>query len=69
MDGTTGTLVHYDADDATAFEEGLARATNDLVSDRDKVKAYGQAGRDRAVSTFSWATIAKQTVEVYRSLL
>ena len=69
VDGSTGTLVHYDANDATAFEESLARATNELVGDAEKVKAFGQAGRDRAVSTFSWATIAQQTVDVYKSLL
>ncbi|WP_426707490.1 glycogen synthase [Corynebacterium auriscanis] len=69
VDGSTGTLVHYDAHEAEAFEQDLARATNDLVADRHKVRAFGQAGRDRAVDTFSWATIAQQTVDVYRSLL
>lgn len=69
VDGTTGTLVHYDANDASGFEEDMAHAVNDLVGDRDKVKAYGQAGRERAVNTFSWATIAEQTVKVYQSLL
>lgn len=69
VDGTTGTLVHYDANDASGFEADMAHAVNDLVGDRDKVKTYGQAGRERAVNTFSWATIAEQTVKVYQSLL
>lgn len=62
VDGVTGTLVHYDED----FERGLADATNALLADRDKVAAFGAAGRQRAVDTFSWARIAEQTLKVYR---
>ena len=69
VDGETGTLVHYDENDAETFERGLADATNALVADQQKVRAFGEAGRQRAVTTFSWATIAEQTVDVYRSLL
>lgn len=69
VDGETGTLVHYDENDPAAFERDLAAATNALIADAEKVTAYGQAGRKRAVSTFSWATIAQQTVDVYASLL
>lgn len=69
QDGVTGTLVHYDEDAPESFERGLAQATNDLLSDAATVKAYGDAGRRRAVDTFSWATIAQQTVDVYRSLM
>ena len=69
VDGETGTLVHYDENDAEAFERGLAEATNALVADKDKVRSFGEAGRQRAVTTFSWATIAEQTVDVYKSLL
>ena len=69
VDGETGHLVHYDENDAETFERGLAEATNALVADQDKVRAFGEAGRQRAVTTFSWATIAEQTVDVYRSLL
>ena len=69
QDGVTGTLVHYEESDPEAFEIGLAKATNDLLADPAKVEAYGAAGRERAVSTFSWATIAEETIQVYRSLL
>lgn len=69
VNGETGTLVHYDENDAEAFERGLAEATNALVADKDKVRSFGEAGRQRAVTTFSWATIAEQTVDVYKSLL
>lgn len=69
VEGQTGSLVHYDPTDAEGFERGLAEATNALLADPEKVQAYGRAGRERAVDTFSWATIAQQTVDVYRSLL
>lgn len=69
VDGHTGTLVHYDETDAAAFERDIAAAVNDLVADRSRAEAFGAAGRNRAVTDFSWATIAQQTVDVYRSLL
>lgn len=69
VDSTTGTLVHYDPADIDAFEHGLAQATNELLADEAKTAAYGAAGRERAVSTFSWASIAEQTREVYRCLM
>ncbi len=69
VDGTTGTLVHYDAADETTFEADLAAAVNELLADSEKLQAYADAGRTRAVEKFSWATIAQQTVDVYRSLI
>ena len=69
VDGHTGTLVHYDETDAATFERDIATAVNDLVADRSRAEAFGAAGRNRAVTDFSWATIAQQTVDVYRSLL
>lgn len=69
VDGKTGTLVHYDEADATGFERDLAAAVNQMVADRERAKKFGVAGRDRAVSDFSWDTIAQQTVDVYRLLM
>ncbi|WJZ17606.1 Capsular glucan synthase [Corynebacterium guangdongense] len=69
VDGETGTLVHYDEKDAEAFERGIAEAVNAMVADRDNARAFGAAGRTRAVEKFSWATIAQQTVDVYKSVL
>lgn len=69
VDGETGRLVPYDADDPAAFQHGLAEAINGLVADNHKVEAYGRAGRTRAQREFSWEKIARQTVEVYTSLL
>ena len=69
VDGTTGTLVHYDKNDPEGFERGIADAVNALVADEERAKAYGEAGRKRAVEDFSWATIAQQTIDVYKSLM
>ena len=69
VDGTTGTLFHYDENDPEGFERGIADAVNALVADEERAKAYGEAGRKRAVEDFSWATIAQQTIDVYKSLM
>jgi len=67
-DGVTGTLVHYDADRVADFEAALADAVNALVADPDTAHRYGSAGRRRCIDEFSWARIAEQTLEVYRSV-
>ncbi|MFI7678778.1 glycogen synthase [Actinophytocola sp. NPDC049390] len=67
-DGTTGLLVHYDEADTSAFRVGLADAVNSLLADPDRAKLMGDAGRERAVTEFSWASVAEQTVAVYRSV-
>ncbi|MEJ5919438.1 glycogen synthase [Corynebacterium sp. H78] len=69
VDGETGTLVHYNESDPEGFERDIAEAVNKMVSDRDAAKQYGEAGKKRAVDVFSWATIAEQTVDVYKSLM
>ncbi len=67
--GRTGLLVHYDEADPTAFRAGLADAVNELLADPERARAFGAAGRERAVREFSWATVATQTVDVYRKVL
>ncbi|MFC8935150.1 glycogen synthase [Rhodococcus sp. NPDC057135] len=64
-DGITGRLVHYNAYEPNAFEESLAATVNAVVADREGAEAMGRAGRIRAIDEFSWAEIAKQTLEVY----
>lgn len=68
VDGHTGTLVHYDETDTEGFERDLAHAVNELIARPHLVEAYGSIGRTRAVNDFSWASIAQQTIDVYRSL-
>jgi starch synthase len=67
-DGTTGSLVHYDPADPAGFEAQLADAVNALVTDPEKARRYGRAGRQRCMDEFSWAHIAEQTLEIYRKV-
>lgn len=67
-DGTTGLLVHYDANEAQRFESDLAEAVNSLVADPQRANRYGEAGRARCIEEFSWASIAQQTLEIYRKV-
>ncbi|MCB0925175.1 MAG: glycogen synthase [Mycobacterium sp.] len=67
-DGVTGTLVHYDERHLADFEAGLAEAVNALVDSPQTAQQYGAAGRQRCIDEFSWARIAAQTLEVYRTV-
>lgn len=67
-DGVTGSLVHYDAEYADAFEARLAEAVNALVADPAKAQQYGHAGRQRCIEEFSWTHIAEQTLDIYRKV-
>lgn len=69
VDGETGVLVPYDAAATAAFEADLAAAVNDVAADKERAAEFGRAGRERAIRDFSWATIAAQTVDIYRSLI
>ncbi|HEY5357055.1 MAG TPA: glycogen synthase [Streptosporangiaceae bacterium] len=61
--GHTGLLV------PPGDPEALADALNTLVRDPAKAAAMGKAGRERAVTEFSWTTIAAQTAQLYASLV
>ncbi|SDS21671.1 glycogen synthase [Corynebacterium timonense] len=69
VDGETGTLVDYEANDPDAFERGLADAVNAIAADRERASRLGRAGLERARQEFSWGTIAQQTVDIYSSLI
>ncbi|HBU43963.1 MAG TPA: glycogen synthase, partial [Microbacterium sp.] len=51
--------------DPEAFVADLARVLGEVVSDRERAKEYGLAGRKRAVTEFSWQRIAEQTAALY----
>lgn len=76
-DGSTGWLVPIDqVDDGTgtptdpeAFVADLAEALTESVSDPDRARQRGLAGRQRAVREFGWDTIAERTEQVYRDVL
>jgi glycogen synthase len=70
--GQTGTLVDPHVKPGTfapehpdAFSRELAHAINELVSDPDKARTYGEAGRKRAEEYFSWDAIARKTLDLY----
>ncbi len=54
--------------DPERYVADLAAALTDAVSDPDRARAYGEAGRRRAQESFSWDAIAGRTLELYRSL-
>ena len=68
VDGETGLLVPVDPD-PDRFERDLAAAINGLMADSERRAAMGAAGRRRAIERFSWSAIARQTVDLYRSLM
>lgn len=75
VEGETGRLVHFATDatgtplDRDAFARSFAEAVNDVALDPEKARRMGAAGRERAVTHFSWPAIAEQTAALYRKLL
>jgi len=66
VDGQTGVLVTYDEKEPKVFEKAFADAVNEVAADPAKAKEMGKRGRARAVESFGWEAIAKQTVEIYK---
>ena len=72
-DGETGWLVPIDqVEDGTGiprdpdvFVADLARVMTDAVSDPERARVRGRAGRERAVREFGWDAIAERTQVVY----
>ena len=69
VDGQSGLLVHYEAEEPIAFAAGLAEAVNRLAEDPALAQRMGRAGRARAVASFGWQAIGEQTMQVYRGVL
>jgi alpha-maltose-1-phosphate synthase len=75
--GETGLLVDIEqVTDGTGtpldpekFVAEFAAALTEVVSDPERARAMGQAGRRRAEEHFSWESITETTLEVYRSVL
>jgi glycogen synthase len=76
VDGETGLLVPFDSAGGDSFEprhperfeRDLAAGINALMADPARRRAMGEAGRRRAVAHFGWDAIARQTVDLYRTL-
>ena len=77
VDGETGWLVPIEQVtdgsglpvDPDCFVSDLAQALNEALSDPGRARRFGEAGRRRAVESFSWSSIGDQTMEVYASAL
>lgn len=65
-DNQTGILVPYDPLEPQAFEYAFADAVNKVVSNPELARTLGAHGRARAVSSFGWDSIARQTIDLYR---
>jgi starch synthase len=76
-DEVTGLLVPFDpVDDPSRtprdperFARDLADRVNRLLDDPDEARRFGLAGRDRAVTEFSWSTVAERVHALYQTLL
>ena len=75
--GETGFLVPleqmmespFEPVDPDRFARDLAARINELMADPAMRSRFAKAGRQRATDLFSWASIAKQTVRLYESLV
>lgn len=73
VDGVTGRLVPIEQvqdgtgtpTDPECFVADLARVLTEVVSDPERARTYGEAGRERATNDFSWQSIADQTAALY----
>ena len=76
VDGVTGRLVPIEQlQDGTGtpidpdrFVADLAATLAEVVSDPERARAYGEAGRERAASAFSGQAIADATAALYREV-
>ena len=76
VDGETGYLVPFDQDpvtsfprDAEKFARDLAARINEMLSDPERCRRFGDAGRKRVEEIFSWTAIAQQTIRLYERLI
>lgn len=77
VDGETGILVPlalesaspYEPVDPAAYSRDLARGINRLLANEPLAKRMGAAGRARVEAHFGWDVIARQTAELYGSLI
>lgn len=65
----TGRLVEYDAKNVEKFESDFTSQIEDLMSNPKLLREMGKAGRVRAEKHFGWDEVAKQTIQLYESVL
>ncbi len=77
VDGETGFLVPveqmtespFEPTNPESFERDLAARVNEVMANPELQKKFGRAGRMRAEEKFGWSAIARQTMQLYQSLL
>ena len=77
INGETGVLVPIEqATDGTGtpldpdrYVADFAAALTSVVTDPDRARELGRAGRQRAIEAFSWAAIAERTRQVYDAVV
>jgi starch synthase len=77
VDGVTGKLVKLEQMTETPFEavhpevfaKDLADGINEIMANPELSKSMAAAGRKRVEDVFSWKSIAKQTHDLYASLI
>jgi alpha-maltose-1-phosphate synthase len=75
--GETGFIVDvplspappHDPVDPEGFSRALAQGINRLAGDPVLSRRMGKAGRQRVVDFFSWQSIARKTLDLYKSLV
>ena len=55
--------------DGKEFESALSQAILRVMSDETLANSMGKKGRQRVIDHFGWDKVAKQTVDLYRSLI
>jgi alpha-maltose-1-phosphate synthase len=76
-DGVTGLLVPFepradgsrDPVDPQRFAHDIAESVNDLLTDLERARRMGEAGRRRVIEHFGWPEIAAETAALYARLL
>lgn len=76
VDGETGILVSveqqtespFEAVDPDRYARDLAAGINKLMGDADLRGRMAKAGRKRAIEQFSWKSIARKTLALYKTL-
>jgi starch synthase len=69
VDVRLGETPPHDPVDPEGFSRALAAAINRLAGDPELARKMGDAGRHRVVEFFSWRSIAKQTLDLYKTLV
>ena len=77
VEGETGLLIHLEQQKSAPFEpvnpdqfsSDLAKGINAVVADKALQHKMAKNGRKRVEEFFDWTAIAKQTEEIYKSLI